>query len=119
MIISTRMPPSITSFSHLENSGTWKMRMMSAAITASSVPLHWPIVGTPTLGPARDGVDAHLVDVGAHFVGGGKRRLDVFATGAEIADDGDGLALLHLRHFELLSEQIGQPTGIELLNAQG
>ena len=49
MIISTRVPPSITCLSHLVNSGTWKITTMSAAITASSVPLHWPMVGTPTL----------------------------------------------------------------------
>ena len=29
--------------------GTWKITAMSAAFTASSVPLHRPIVGTPTL----------------------------------------------------------------------
>ncbi len=49
MIISTRVPPSITSFSHFVNSGTWKMMMRSAAFTAASVPLHCPMVGTPTL----------------------------------------------------------------------
>ena len=43
------MPPVITSFSHLVNSGTWKMTTRSAALTAASVPLHWPMVGTPTL----------------------------------------------------------------------
>ena len=37
-----------SSRSHFENSGTWKMRIMSAAHSASSVPLHRPIVGTPT-----------------------------------------------------------------------
>ena len=49
MIISTRVPPSITCFSHLVKSGTWKITTRSAAVTASSVPLHWPMVGTPTL----------------------------------------------------------------------
>jgi len=49
MIISTRVPPSMTCFSHLVKSGTWNTTTMSAALTASSVPLHWPIVGTPTL----------------------------------------------------------------------
>ena len=29
--------------------GTWKITTRSAARTASSVPLHWPMVGTPTL----------------------------------------------------------------------
>ena len=43
-------------------------------------------------GPARDGVDAHLVDVEAHFLGRGEGGLDVLAAGAEVADDGDGLA---------------------------
>jgi hypothetical protein len=49
MIISTRVPPSVTVFSQRLNSGTWKITIMSAFDTASSVPLHWPIVGTPTL----------------------------------------------------------------------
>ena len=49
MIISTRVPPSITCFSHLVNSGTWKITTRSAAFTASSVPLALPMVGTPTL----------------------------------------------------------------------
>ncbi len=37
------------------NSGTWKITMRSAAHTASSVPLHWPMVGTPTL--VHDGME--------------------------------------------------------------
>ncbi len=49
MTICTRTPLSCTSRSHFVNSGTWKMRIMSAALSASSVPLHLPIVGTPTL----------------------------------------------------------------------
>ncbi len=49
MIISTRVPPSVTCLSHCVNSGTWKITTRSAARTASSVPLHWPMVGTPTL----------------------------------------------------------------------
>ena len=48
MIISTRVPPSMTSFSQRVNNGTWNTTTKSAAETASSVPLHWPIVGTPT-----------------------------------------------------------------------
>ena len=49
MTICTRTPLAWTSRSHLENSGTWKIRIMSAAHSASSVPLHLPMVGTPTL----------------------------------------------------------------------
>ena len=48
MIMSTRVPPSSTCFSHFAKSGTWKMTTRSAARTASSVPLQCPIVGTPT-----------------------------------------------------------------------
>ena len=36
-------------------SGTWKITSMSAALTASSVPLHLPIVGTPTF--VHDGIE--------------------------------------------------------------
>jgi hypothetical protein len=49
MIMSTRVPPSSTSFSHAVKSGTWKITTRSAARTASSVPLQRPTVGTPTL----------------------------------------------------------------------
>ena len=47
--MSTRVPPSMTCLSHFVKSGTWKITTMSAALTASSVPLHLPMVGTPTL----------------------------------------------------------------------
>ena len=33
-------------------------------------------------GPARNRVDAHFVDVGAEFIGGGKSGLDVLAARA-------------------------------------
>ena len=55
MIINTRVPPLVTCFSHLVKSGTWKITSISAALTASSVPLHLPIVGTPTL--VHDGIE--------------------------------------------------------------
>ena len=48
MIICTRVPAPVTSFSHLVNSGTWKIAIMSAAFAASRVPLHRPMVATPT-----------------------------------------------------------------------
>ena len=69
-------------------------------------------------GPARDGVDAHLVDVEAHFLGRGEGGLDVLAAGAEIADDGDGLAGTDTAQVELLAEQPGQASaGFNLLCA--
>ena len=49
MIICTRTLLFITCLSQAENKGTWKIRTMSQAISASSVPLHLPMVGTPTL----------------------------------------------------------------------
>ena len=49
MIISTRTRFSMTVLSQRANSGTWKITIRSAADSASSVPLHLPIVGTPTL----------------------------------------------------------------------
>ena len=48
MIIWTLVPASVTSLSQRVNSGTWKMTIMSAAFAASSVPLHRPMVPTPT-----------------------------------------------------------------------
>ena len=92
MIISTRVPPSITVFSQRLNSGTWKITIMSAAHTASSVPLHWPIVGHADRGPAGQRVDAELVDVGAERLGSGESGLNVLAPGAEIGNDGDRFA---------------------------
>ena len=78
---------------------------MSADLIASSVPLQRPTVSTPDLGPGRHGVDAHLVGVGAEILrrreGGG----DVVAPRAEIAQQHDGLALLHVAELEFLAEQ--------------
>ena len=55
------------------------------------------------LGPRRQRVHAQLVDVGAKIVGGGKRGLDVLAARRQVADYGDGLALLHAAQLELLA----------------
>src|SRR5262245_65810752 len=55
IIINTREPPVRTSFSQAVKSGTWKQTTRSAALTAASVPLHLPIVGTPTL--VQDGIE--------------------------------------------------------------
>jgi hypothetical protein len=71
---------------------------------ASSVPLHLPIVHAD-LGPRRNRIDAHLVDVAAERLGGGEGGLDIFAARGEIADARHGLARLHLAHLELLLEQ--------------
>ena len=49
MIICTRTPLACTSRSHLAKRGTWKIRIMSHRDSASSVPLHLPTAGTPTL----------------------------------------------------------------------
>ena len=53
MIMSTRVPPPSTSFSHAVKSGTWKITTRSAARTASSVPLQRPTGRHAHLGPRR------------------------------------------------------------------
>jgi hypothetical protein len=73
--------------------------------------------GDADLGPARDGVDAHLVDVDAEVVGGGERGLDVPATRAQIADDSDGVARFALAQLELLAKQRCELGRIDLLRA--
>ena len=55
------------------------------------------------LGPGRHGVDAHLVDVGAEIFRGGERRRDIVAARAEIAQQHDRLALLHIAELEFLA----------------
>ena len=47
-IISTLVPASRTCLSHLVNSGMCRQTSMSAACSASSVPLQAPTVATPT-----------------------------------------------------------------------
>ncbi len=74
--------------------------------------------GHADLGPARDHVDAHLIDVGALLLRRRERRLDVFAAGGEIGDAGDGLALGDVAQLELLAEKSGELAGIELLRTE-
>ena len=57
------------------------------------------------LGPRRHGVDAHLVGVGAEVLGGREGRRHVVAPRAEIAQQHDCLALLHVAELELPAEQ--------------
>src|SRR4051812_28426111 len=98
--ISTRVPASRASLSQRVNNGMCRQTSMSADVIASSVPLQRPTVSTPTLG-----IDAHLVGVGAEILGGGERCGDVIAARAEIAQQHDGLALLHVAELEFLAEQ--------------
>ena len=57
------------------------------------------------LGPGRHGVDAHLVGVGAEILRGGEGRGHVVAARAEIAEQHDGLALLHVAELKFLAKQ--------------
>jgi hypothetical protein len=61
--------------------------------------------GDADLGPRRHGVDAHLVDVGAEVFRRREGRLHVVAPRPEIAEQDDGLALLHVAEPEFLAEQ--------------
>ena len=65
------------------------------------------------LGPARDRVHAHFVDVGVQRIRRGERRLDVFAAGAEVGDERDGLAALDLAQLQFALKQHGQIRRIE------
>jgi hypothetical protein len=67
--------------------------------------------------PAGNGIDAHLVDVEAHFLGRSEGGLDVLAAGAEIADDGDSLAGADAAQLELLAEEPGQAARVDFLRA--
>ena len=56
-------------------------------------------------GPGRHRIDAHLVGVGAEVLRGGECGRHVVAPGAEIAEEDDGLALLHVAELEFAPEQ--------------
>ena len=60
------------------------------------------------LGPGRHGVDAHLVGVGAEILRGREGRADVIAPRAEVAQQDDRLALLHIAELEFPPKQHGE-----------
>ena len=111
MTISTRVPASRASFSHLVNSGMWRQTSMSAALIASSVPLQRADGLDAHLGPGRHGVDAHLIGVGAEILGRGEGGRHVLAPRGEIAEQRDGLSLLTLQSSNSLRNSIASRRG--------
>ena len=92
------------SLSQRVNSGMCRQTSMSAALMASSVPLQRPMVPRRPWS-SRHRIDAHLVGVGAEILCGGERGRHVVAPRPEIAEEHDGLALLHVAELEFAPEQ--------------
>ena len=73
--------------------------------------------GHAHLGPAGDHVDAHLVDVEAHLVCGGKGGLNVLSARAKVGYDRHGLTGADLAQLELLAKQRSQLGRVHFLSA--